>query len=128
MAKLAIIAGQGALPAQIAEMASQMGHSVLIMPIEGQADGNFHGFECLPIRLGKMGATLAQMKAHDISQMVMVGKVVRPSMTALSPDATALKLLGRAVTRGDDSLLRVIRDFSRFNCHLLVRHRILNQY
>ena len=111
MAKLAIIAGQGALPAQIAEMASNMGHAVLIMPIEGQADADFPGFESLPIRLGKMGATLAQMKAHGVSQMVMVGKVVRPSMTALSPDATALKLLGKAVTRGDDSLLRIIRGF-----------------
>ena len=43
--------------------------------------------------------------------MVMVGKVVWPSLGALRPDAAGMKLLGKLIKRGDDSVLRVISQF-----------------
>jgi len=42
---------------------------------------------------------------------VMVGKVVWPSLGALRPDAAGMKLLGKLIKRGDDSVLRVISQF-----------------
>ena len=44
MTKLAVIAGQGKIPVQIAEMASSMGYDVIVMPIRGQADADFSAF------------------------------------------------------------------------------------
>jgi hypothetical protein len=43
--------------------------------------------------------------------MVLVGKVVWPSLSTLRPDASGVKLLGKLVKRGDDSVLRVITHY-----------------
>jgi len=111
MGRLAVIAGQGELPAKIATNAEKLGFEVVVMAISGQADGDFSAFATETIQLGSLGKTLGQIQARDCAQIVMVGKVVRPSLGALKPDATALKLLGKVLTKGDDSLLRVISDF-----------------
>ena len=115
MTKLAVIAGQGRIPVQIAEKAVSMGHDVVVMPIRGQADADFSAFVSLPITLGAIGGTLALMQEQGCTHLVMGGKVVRPSLAALKPDASAVKLLGKAMMRGDDSLLRVISDFFATN-------------
>ena len=115
MTKLAVIAGQGRIPVQIAEMAVSMGYDVIVMPIRGQADADFSAFVSLPIKLGAIGTTLALMQKHGCTQLVMGGKVVRPSLAALKPDASAVKLLGKAKMRGDDGLLRLISDFFATN-------------
>ncbi len=111
MVKLAVIAGQGNIPVQIAKMAVSKGLDVFIMPICGQADADFSDFANTPIALGAISTTLDLMQKYGCTQLVMAGKVVRPSLKALKPDASALKLLGKAMMRGDDSLLRVISDF-----------------
>lgn len=111
MTKLAVIAGQGQIPLQIAEVAVRMGYDVVIMPIAGQADADFSSFASIPIAIGSIDKTLALMLDEGCAYLVMAGKVVRPSLAALKPDASAMKLIGKAVIRGDDSLLRVIRDF-----------------
>ena len=45
---------------------------------------------------------------QGIDQLVMVGKVVRPSIAALRPDFDGVKLLGKMMTKGDDNVLRLI--------------------
>ena len=115
MAKLAVIAGQGNIPLQIADIAVNMGHDVLVLPIRDQADADYSNYKNIPIALGMLGTTLALMQEQNCTQVVMVGKVIRPSLIALKPDACALKLLGKAIKRGDDSLLRVISDFFATN-------------
>jgi DUF1009 family protein len=44
MKHLAIIAGRGVLPLQVAKAASGLGYEVFIFAIEGQADAVFDGF------------------------------------------------------------------------------------
>ncbi|MEL0141723.1 MAG: LpxI family protein [Candidatus Puniceispirillaceae bacterium] len=111
MTRLAIIAGQGNLPLQVARAADEQGLDVVIFPIEGQADAVFDDFVVQPVRLGAIGQTQGFLKHHDCRQMVMVGKVVWPSLGALRPDAAGMKLLGKLIKRGDDSVLRVISQF-----------------
>ena len=111
MTRLAIIAGQGNLPLQVARAADEQGLDVVIFPIEGQADAVFSGFVVQPVRLGAIGQTQGFLSHHDCRQMVMVGKVVWPSLGALRPDAAGVKLLGKLIKRGDDSVLRVISQF-----------------
>lgn len=111
MTRLAIIAGQGNLPLQVAWAANKQGHEVVIFPIEGQADAVFDSFVVQPVRLGAIGQIQGFLKLHGCCQMVMVGKVVWPSLGGLRPDAAGMRLLSSLIKRGDDSILRVISQF-----------------
>ena len=101
MTRLAIIAGQGNLPLQVARAAGELGLDVVIFPIEGQADAVFDGFDVQPVRLGAIGQTQGFLE-HGCSHVVMVGKVVWPSLAALRPDMAGMRLLGKLIKRGDD--------------------------
>ena len=57
-----------------------------------QADAKFDGFVVQPVRLGALGQVQGFLNHHDCSQIVMVGKVVRPSLGALRPDAVGMSL------------------------------------
>ena len=111
MTRLAIIAGKGQLPVEVAAAASADGHIVLVLPIEGQADGDFTCYHSIPIRLGAISETRSILVQNSISQLVMVGKVHWPSMAALRPDFDGVKLLGKMMTRGDDSVLRILAGY-----------------
>jgi len=108
MKRLAIIAGKGSLPIDVARTATADGYDVLVLPIEGQADADFTSYQASSIRLGGIGKTRSIITQHGIDQLVMVGKVVWPSIAALRPDFDGVKLLGKMITRGDDNVLRLI--------------------
>lgn len=111
MARLAVIAGQGTLPATLADQARRQGEDVVIFGIAGQADAEFPGYEYCEVPLGAVGQTRDRLVAAECDRVVMAGKIRRPSLAQLRPDAAAFKLLAKAVGRGDDALLRVISDF-----------------
>ena len=52
MKRLAIIAGKGQLPIDVAAAAIVDGYDVLVLPIEGQADADFTSFQTNPIKSG----------------------------------------------------------------------------
>ena len=108
MKRLAIIAGKGHLPIDVAKTATTDGFDVLVLPIEGQADADFTSYRTRSIRLGGIGETRSIIAQHGIDQLVMVGKVVWPSIAALRPDFDGVKLLGKMITRGDDNVLRFV--------------------
>ena len=109
--KLAIIAGQGSLPETLAKNAREQGHDVIIFTVSGQADAAFAGFDAIDIPLGAIGRTRELLVEAGCTRMVMAGKIRRPSLAQLKPDAAAVKILARAVGRGDDALLRAIAGY-----------------
>ena len=111
MTRLAIIAGKGQLPVEVAAAATACGFDVLILPINGQTDAYFTAYHTMPIRLGAIGETRAIMVQHKIEKLVMVGKVSWPSMAALRPDLDGVKLLGKMITKGDDNALRHVATY-----------------
>lgn len=111
MARLAVIAGQGELPVTLADSATGMGEDVVIFAVAGQADADFSRFESHEVALGTIGKTREMMCDAGCDRVVMAGKIRRPSLAQLKPDAAAMALLARAVGRGDDALLRVISSF-----------------
>ena len=111
MTRLAIIAGKGQLPVEVAAAATAGGFDVLILPINGQADADFTAYRTMPIRLGAIGETRAVMVQHKIEKLVMVGKVSWPSMAALRPDFDGVKLLSKMMTKGDDNALRHVTTY-----------------
>ena len=108
MKKLAVIAGQGHLPVDIATAARNDGLDVLVLELDGYADADFSAFDSQLVKLGSIATTRDAMQTHGCDCVVMAGKVTRPSLTGLLPDADALKLLGKAIRKGDDGLLRLI--------------------
>jgi DUF1009 family protein len=111
MKRLAIIAGKGHLPIDLAQAATADGYDVLILPIEGQADADFTSYQANTIRLGGIGETRSIIAQHGINQLVMVGKVVWPSISALRPDFDGVRLLTKMITKGDDNVLRLVAAF-----------------
>jgi DUF1009 family protein len=110
-APLGIIAGAGLYPIRIADAAAKAGRSLCIILIEGFAEpgdyARFAGAEVIPI--GHVGRMQAKLRAVGARDLVLAGRVKRPSFLSLRFDAEGAKLaarLGRrALFGGDDSLL-----------------------
>lgn len=115
MKTLAIIAGKGALPQRIAEACRARGEAFYVLAFRGETDEAFlAGVEHSFIRHGAVGETLELMKAKGVDRVVMAGRIERPKLRDLKPDAKGAQLLGRlgkAIFAGDDKLLSTITGF-----------------
>lgn len=108
---LGIIAGGGAAPRYLIEACQKLGRPFYLVCLEGQADDGLG--EGLPHTWLPLGAavklkTLAE--AEQIKEIVMIGRVRRPSLLEIKPDWLALKVLTKIGMNmlGDDALLRAI--------------------
>ncbi len=109
---LGIVAGGGVLPQRVARAAVAAGRPVFVVLLQGFADpADFAGLPQAVVRLGAAGQSIALLRAHGCRQLVMCGRVQRPSMLSLMPDATMALMLarvGRAAWAGDDGLLKSV--------------------
>ena len=111
MGRLAVIAGQGNIPEILALNARRLGHDVVVFRVVGQADSPYSEFETIDVPLGAVGRTRDLLVEQGCDRVVMAGKIRRPSLAQLKPDAAAVRLLASVVARGDDALLRAISGF-----------------
>jgi len=109
--KLGIIAGGGEAPRQLIEACQKLGRDFFVICIEGHADpGLAEGLPHVWLSLGA-GAKLKELGAEEgITDIVMLGRVKRPSLTEIKPDWFTLKVLTKIGMNslGDDGLLRAI--------------------
>jgi DUF1009 family protein len=109
---LGIIAGGGRVPSQLAAAVAATGRPVFVLALDGHADrAAIAPFPHETIRLGAVGEGLAHLRAHGVTDLVLVGTVRRPSLLTLMPDAEGARLIarvGRAAFAGDDGLLAAI--------------------
>ncbi|QQP92098.1 UDP-2,3-diacylglucosamine diphosphatase LpxI [Skermanella sp. TT6] len=109
--KLGIIAGGGDLPLRLVEACRSAGREVFVLGLEGHADPE--GGK-LPVdrwsRLGAAGAMLDALREAGVRDIVLAGRVRRPSLAELKPDWRAARLFARIGARalGDDGLLRAV--------------------
>ncbi len=112
--KLGIVAGGGPLPRRIVDRCLADGRPFFVFAIRGAAqEGLYDDVPHCWIRLGAAGEYLPRAEREGIQDLVMVGPVKRPSLVAMRPDATALKVLTRigAKALGDDGLLRAVIEY-----------------
>lgn len=109
--KLGILAGGGKLPARIIEACRENDRPFFVIAFKGQADdatvaGTPHAW----VRLGAAGKTLKLLRQAGVEVLVMAGRIRRPSLAALRPDAWAARFLVRsgAMALGDDGLLSAV--------------------
>ncbi len=121
--KLGIIAGGGAAPRRVIDACRKQGRDFFVICLEGQADGDT-AFDVphtwLP--LGGYGKLRDLIAAQKIAEVVMIGRVRRPSLRELKPDWGAIKALAKIGFHilGDDALLRSIGRTIEKECHVKV--------
>ena len=116
--RIAVIAGGGLYPPELARLARRGGRDVYVAALDGVADpSSFPGCEVQVYRLGQLGRLLDELRRRQITQLAMVGALPRPSFGSLMPEASTLRYLpyfARAFQGGDDHLLsHVVRFFEQ---------------
>lgn len=108
---LAIVAGGGEFPALAIEACERAGRPYFVFALEGHAD--HPAVFAAPhevIRIGAAGRFKKRAREEGVGDIVMVGRVRRPSLREIRPDATTAAFLARIAMKslGDDGLLRAV--------------------
>jgi hypothetical protein len=116
---LGLIAGAGAMPLRVADAAAKAGRPVFCVLLEGYAQpGDYVAYPGTVVPLGRIGQMIEWMRAHGVRDLVLAGRVTRPSLLSFRFDAEGVRLVAklgaRAIAGGDDGLLsavlRVVRE------------------
>ncbi len=110
--KLGILAGGGELPVLLVDACKAEDRPYFILGIEGAVDSALlDGEPHARIRIGAIGEALKLLRDEGVEQLVMGGRMKRPGIASLKPDATGAKLLarlGKSFFSGDNTLLSSI--------------------
>jgi DUF1009 family protein len=111
-----IIAGGGSLPVEIARSVTGRGGSVYIAMIDGEADEALRSFPHTVLNWAELGRAVRVFKRAGVKDMIMVGRMSRPSFKTAKPDFGFLfslpKIMKALRAGGDDAVLRgVVRLF-----------------
>ncbi len=113
-AVVALIAGGGSLPGEIANRLAEAGQKSVIFRIAGEAgdDNRFSRHAVEWIELEEFGGLIARLERHGATHVLMAGTVGRrPRLTSLRWSWGAVKAafdVARALARGDDRLLKAV--------------------
>lgn len=110
MTPLGIVAASGAAPLALAEYVTGQGRDVLVVVLEGITDADFSAFATSQRRVGAIGSIFADLKQAGVRDVVLSGRFTRPSLAALQPDLRGSKIAAKALMKGDDQALKVLRD------------------
>ncbi len=110
--KVAIIAGSGALPVEVADGLSAVGHAPFVVMIAGEMDreAELARHEHETIDPEDIGALVPMLRRHGATHVVMAGGVARRPRWRGLLNVRMLPLLGvaaAALARGDDGLLSI---------------------
>lgn len=107
--RLGLIAGGGVLPLRLLDACRASGREVFVVALEGQASPSLvdAGIPHAWARIGAAGRIVSLLHEAGVEELVMAGKVERPSLAELRPDWRAIKFLAGRGGRlgGDDDLL-----------------------
>lgn len=106
---IALIAGNGALPGQVADLLISRGRRPLIIGIKGEVEPSLLGQADAVLGWGEIGKLFSLLTKTECREVLLIGGVTgRPDFTSIMGDLGTLKRLPRilkALTGGDDSLL-----------------------
>jgi hypothetical protein len=107
---LAILAGGGSLPLEVAEAARLSGRRVVVVGIRGEADKAIEALGAQWVEWGQVGRLFDLLAAENCRDLLLVGGVVRrPDFRSVASDFGTVRRLPKilaALSGGDDGLLR----------------------
>jgi len=120
---IGIVAGGGDLPRAIAENARESGRQVFVLALRGTSEDWVSNFPHEWVSLGETGKAFKALRAGDVGDVLLAGKVERPKFSEIKLDAKSIMLAPRvmaAALKGDDVLLRSLVDlFEREGFHVV---------
>ena len=111
MAKLGVIAGGGTLPGQIIAACRETGRDYFVLAFEDCADpGPIEDSPVQWIRMAGISKALDAARREGVEELILVGRIPRPSVMELMRDLRSAKFLAKVGTRilGDDTILSAV--------------------
>jgi DUF1009 family protein len=110
--KLGILAGGGALPGRLIDHCRKAGRAFFVVAFEGHCEpATVAQTPHIWSRMGAAGTILSALRRAEVGEIVLAGRVRRPSFGEIRPDIQGLRILTRVATGflgGDDKLLRAV--------------------
>lgn len=108
--KLGILAGGGELPRLLIDACRTSGREIFVIAFKGQCDQHTpQDVDHAWVRLGAAGKAIDILKANGVRELVMAGRIQKPSAAQLMPDARTMKFMASGMMgKGDDTLLSAI--------------------
>lgn len=110
--RIAVVAGSGRLPADIAESLAARGHQPFVVMVEGEAASGLAAYDHEELAVGNFAGLAPLLKRHGITHAVFAGAISRrPRLSELKPGLALLQILPRALAalvKGDDGVLRAL--------------------
>jgi UDP-2,3-diacylglucosamine hydrolase len=107
--RLGIIAGNGDLPDEIANIYSKNGGDCFIASID--KDRSYSAVPCKNFALGSVGAILEYFEENKVKDVILIGGINRPDLKSLKVDWGGTTLLASIVKQtilGDDNVLKIV--------------------
>jgi DUF1009 family protein len=129
--RIALIAGSGRLPEEVAEKLAQQGRSPFVVVLEGEGpDGRFDAYEHIVLKLEEASGLLPILRQRNVGRIVLAGGVRRrPNPWKIRKNWHLIALLARfliPLARGDDSLLKAVaRYFDDHGMRVIGAHEIV---
>lgn len=128
---LAIIAGRGSLPQELAFGVRARGEEPFLIGIEGETDPWLEKFNHSILGWGQFGQLFKLLSEHGVGKVVLAGGVTRPKINIARMDWTAIRSLPEILAfmiGGDNSLLSgVIKLFEKRGIEVLGAHQVMPQ-
>ncbi len=112
---LAIFAGRGILPQMLIEDCQKKNRKFLIFLLEGENyEIDYSAFNPMKLGYGEVEKFLAEIRKHEIKNLVFIGGVTKPNFSSLKMDKKGAVLLAKILANkilGDDAVLRTVVNF-----------------
>ncbi len=114
MTPVGIIAGGGSLPRILIASLVRNNRLPVIIGIEGFASPELlDGQTGMMSPLGSAGSMIRFFRQNNVRDIVITGKVTRPELSKVKPDARGLMILAKVAMnykKGDDAVLKIFRN------------------
>lgn len=111
---LGIIAGGGVLPEMVARAALKQGRDVTLLALTNEAEGSLDSFAPHWINAGELRRGISLLQEKNVRDLVIVGRVRRPSLRSFRGDSEGWKFLLRWIVSkrsNDEQLLQALRRY-----------------
>jgi DUF1009 family protein len=127
---LGLIAGSGLLPVSLARYCQSIGRPVFVLRVSGFADPILEAFDGCEIGFAQLGKAFSTLRSAGCKAVCFAGRVARPNLLELKPDARGLAALPGALAAargGDDGLLTyLLRQFEQEGFKVVGAHEVMS--